>query len=147
MKLSVSLRFTRSQTFDRTPWVGDQLSQGLYLYTNTEKRTYIHKHQIFMPWVGFEPTIPASEQPKTVHVLDRQATVIGTQIWYGWDSCFSLAGGKDIRVQCWIHVSRNGYINGDHASLMAPEAGNEKCHRLHKGEDYSHSANNRMFAC
>jgi hypothetical protein len=42
-------------------------SQGLYLYTNTEKRTYTHKHQTSMPWVGFEPTIPASERAKTVH--------------------------------------------------------------------------------
>jgi hypothetical protein len=27
--------------------------------------------------VGFEPTIPASEPAKTVHVLDRSATVTG----------------------------------------------------------------------
>jgi hypothetical protein len=27
--------------------------------------------------VGFEPTIPASEQAKTVHALDRAATVTG----------------------------------------------------------------------
>jgi hypothetical protein len=27
--------------------------------------------------VGFEPTIPAFERAKTVHVLDRAATVIG----------------------------------------------------------------------
>jgi hypothetical protein len=33
-------------------------SQGLYLYTNTEKRThtYIHKHQTSMLWVRFEPS-------------------------------------------------------------------------------------------
>jgi hypothetical protein len=30
-----------------------------------------------MPWVGFEPTIPAFEQAKTVHVLHLAATVIG----------------------------------------------------------------------
>jgi hypothetical protein len=24
-----------------------------------------------MPWVGFEPMVPASEQAKTVHALDR----------------------------------------------------------------------------
>jgi hypothetical protein len=29
-----------------------------------------------MPRVGFEPTIPVLEQEKTVHVLDRAATVI-----------------------------------------------------------------------
>jgi hypothetical protein len=30
-----------------------------------------------MPWVGFEATIPASEQAKTIHDLDRSATVTG----------------------------------------------------------------------
>jgi hypothetical protein len=29
-----------------------------------------------MPEVGFEPTITASERAKTVHALDRSATVI-----------------------------------------------------------------------
>jgi hypothetical protein len=31
-----------------------------------------------MPQVGLEPTIPAFERVKTVHALDRAATVIGT---------------------------------------------------------------------
>jgi hypothetical protein len=48
-------------------------SQGLYL--NTEK--HAHTHQISMPWVGFKPTIPASKRAKTVHALDRSATVTG----------------------------------------------------------------------
>jgi hypothetical protein len=39
-----------------------------------------HKIQISMPEVGFEPTIPAFERTKTVHVLDRTATVIGLKI-------------------------------------------------------------------
>jgi hypothetical protein len=30
-----------------------------------------------MPWVGFEPTIPASELAKVVHTLDGSATVTG----------------------------------------------------------------------
>jgi hypothetical protein len=29
-----------------------------------------------MPWVGFEPTIPAFELAKTVHASDRAAAVI-----------------------------------------------------------------------
>jgi hypothetical protein len=33
-----------------------------------------------MPRVGFEPTIPLFERAKTVHDLDRAATVIGN----GW---------------------------------------------------------------
>jgi hypothetical protein len=32
-----------------------------------------------MPWVGFEPTVPASERAKTVHVLDLSATVTGSK--------------------------------------------------------------------
>jgi hypothetical protein len=31
-----------------------------------------------MPWVRFEPTIPVFERTKTVHALERAATVIGT---------------------------------------------------------------------
>jgi hypothetical protein len=30
-----------------------------------------------MSWVGIEPMIPASEPAKTVHALDRSATVTG----------------------------------------------------------------------
>jgi hypothetical protein len=30
-----------------------------------------------MPYVGFEPTIPASQRVKAVHALDRSATVTG----------------------------------------------------------------------
>jgi hypothetical protein len=30
-----------------------------------------------MPYVGFEPTIPASEQAKTVHALDYSDIVTG----------------------------------------------------------------------
>jgi hypothetical protein len=33
--------------------------------------------------VGFEPTIPASERAKTVHALDRPATVIGFNALHG----------------------------------------------------------------
>jgi hypothetical protein len=33
--------------------------------------------QTSMPRVGFEPTIPVFERAKTVHALDRAATVIG----------------------------------------------------------------------
>jgi hypothetical protein len=33
-----------------------------------------------MPWMGFEPTIPASERAKAVHALDRAATVTGSNL-------------------------------------------------------------------
>jgi hypothetical protein len=54
-------------------------SQGRCLYTGQ------HKHnkwkQISMPQVGFEPMIPAFERAKTVHALDRAASVIVTGIF------------------------------------------------------------------
>jgi hypothetical protein len=56
-------------TVGRTPWTGISPSQNS---TNTEKRT-----QISMLQVGFVPTIPVFERAKTVHALDRAATVIG----------------------------------------------------------------------
>jgi hypothetical protein len=50
-------------------------SQGFYLDTGH------HKHrksaQTLIHWVGFEPTIPASERAKAVHGLDRAATMTG----------------------------------------------------------------------
>jgi hypothetical protein len=39
-----------------------------------------------MPWVGFEPTIPASERAKTVHALDRSKTVDFYS--FGFFGCF-----------------------------------------------------------
>jgi hypothetical protein len=53
-------------------------SQGLYLNTGQHKhRVNIYTHQTSIPWVGLEPTIPASQRTKTVHALDRSATVTG----------------------------------------------------------------------
>jgi hypothetical protein len=56
-------------------------SQGLYLNTGQHKhrktRARAHTHQTSMPELGFEPTITASELPRTVHALERSATVTG----------------------------------------------------------------------
>jgi hypothetical protein len=49
-------------------------SQGRYVTQTQNKRK-----QTSMPREGFEPTIPASERTKTVHALDRAATVIGNE--------------------------------------------------------------------
>jgi hypothetical protein len=37
----------------------------------------MYTHQTSIPETGFEPTITASEGEKTVHALDRSATVTG----------------------------------------------------------------------
>jgi hypothetical protein len=53
-------------------------SQGRDLHTGQHKhRINACTHQTSMPWVGFEPTFQASERAKTVHALDRAATVTG----------------------------------------------------------------------
>jgi hypothetical protein len=53
-------------------------SQGLYLNTGQHKhRINTYTHQTFIPWMGFEPTIPAFKRAKTVQALDRSATVTG----------------------------------------------------------------------
>jgi hypothetical protein len=40
-----------------------------------------------MPWVGSEPTIPASQREKTVHASDGAATVIGTAVNMAAEFC------------------------------------------------------------
>jgi hypothetical protein len=51
-------------------------SQGLYLNTGQhEHRINTYTYQRSIPCVGFKPTIPAFERMKTVHALDRAATV------------------------------------------------------------------------
>jgi hypothetical protein len=55
-------------------------SQGRYLHTEQ------HKHRIntqtSMPRVGFEPVILVFKRAKTVHALDRAATVLGKEHFY-----------------------------------------------------------------
>jgi hypothetical protein len=51
-------------------------SPGLYLNTGQHKhRINTYTYLTSMPFVGFELTIPSSERAKTVHALDRSATV------------------------------------------------------------------------
>jgi hypothetical protein len=74
--------------------------QGLYLYTNTEKHIHIYKHQTSIPLRGFEPTIPTSERPKTVHALDRLAIVTDLI------TCTSTK-----KIRCWRkYLSKNLYF-------------------------------------
>jgi hypothetical protein len=61
-------------TVGRTPWAEDQ---PIIKPLPTHKTTQTQKRQISMPRIGFEPTIPAFGRVKTVHALDRRATVIG----------------------------------------------------------------------
>jgi hypothetical protein len=52
--------------------MGGSTSRKASTYTHTSKQT-----QIFMPRVGFEPSILVFEQAKVHHALDSVANVIG----------------------------------------------------------------------
>jgi hypothetical protein len=64
----------------RTPWKGDLLVARPI--PKHRINAYTHTHQTSMLCVGFKPTIPASERAKTVHTLDRSATVTGRFAFY-----------------------------------------------------------------
>jgi hypothetical protein len=56
--------------------MGDQpIARPLPIQGTTQ--TQNKRTQTTTPRVGFEPTIPVFEMAKTVHALDRAATVIG----------------------------------------------------------------------
>jgi hypothetical protein len=57
--------------------MGDQ-SVARPLPAHMTTQTQNNRTKTSMPQVGFEPTIPVFERAKTVHVLDRAATVIGS---------------------------------------------------------------------
>jgi hypothetical protein len=60
----------------RTPWPSDQpVARSLPVHRTT--KTQNKRPHTSMPWVGFEPTIPAFEGAKTVHALDRATTMTG----------------------------------------------------------------------
>jgi hypothetical protein len=91
MKLSVSLRFSR------TPWAGDQLV-ARPLPVHKHRKMHTHIHYTSMPWVGFEPTIPASELAKTVHASERSATVTGCLLHINLHKC--------IKIELYSSISR-----------------------------------------
>jgi hypothetical protein len=63
-------------TVSRTPWTGDQPSQGCCLHI--EQRKQNKSTRTAMLRVGFEPTILVFERAQRFHALDRESTVIGS---------------------------------------------------------------------
>jgi hypothetical protein len=94
-------------TVGRTPWTGDQpVARPLPAHRTAQiqnKRT-----QKSMPQVGFEPTIPVFERAKTVHALDRAATVIGCRKYSQW----IYRGSKK------IHLKTDKYFQHDNCLLI-----------------------------
>jgi hypothetical protein len=63
-------------TVGRTPWTGDQpVARPLPAHRTVQ--TQNKRTQTSIPQVVFGPTIPVFERAKTVHAVDRAATVIG----------------------------------------------------------------------
>jgi hypothetical protein len=61
-----------------------------------------------MPWVGFQPTIPALGLAKTFHALDYATTVIGSQKW----KCNIIV--KNANVEC----SETGIVRDVDVSIL-----------------------------
>jgi hypothetical protein len=66
-------------TVGRTLWKADKPVTTPQL-THRATQTQNKRIQTCMPWMGFEPTIPALERAKTVHALYCAATVIGSNV-------------------------------------------------------------------
>jgi hypothetical protein len=64
---------------DRLSLDGGSARRKAPTYTQSNINTE-QTHTNDQTWLRFEPTIPALERAKTVHVLDRAATVIGSNL-------------------------------------------------------------------
>jgi hypothetical protein len=85
-------------TVCRIPWTGDQpVAKQLPTHRTTQTQ---NKHkQTSILRVGFEPMIPVFERVKTVHALDRSATVIGTRLCHQIENRWcSLNSHTNIRM-------------------------------------------------
>jgi hypothetical protein len=107
----------------RTPWTEISPSQGRYLHIEQHKQ---NKHtQTFMPRVGFEPTIPAFKRAKTVHALNRGATVIG----HPYTSFYKHISSKQMNVRSM--VTRTRQIGVQRVLINSPDKDIDVkcCHR------------------
>jgi hypothetical protein len=68
-------QFLNLYTVGKTPWTGDQPVARL-LPTRRTTQTQNKRAQTSMPRVGFEPTIPVFERPKSVHQIILIITII-----------------------------------------------------------------------
>jgi hypothetical protein len=73
--------FVIPYTVITTPLMVDQ-PVARPLPTHRTAQTHIKHMQTSIPRLEFEPRIPVFERAKTVHALDRAATVIGNIVLY-----------------------------------------------------------------
>jgi hypothetical protein len=98
-------QFLNLYTVGRTPGTGDQpVARPLPTHRTTQTQNKCKKTS--MHGVGFEPMIPVFEWAKTVHALDRAATVIGTTSFY-----FPLNGTVAMLVMLTIRSQGRNHEN------------------------------------
>jgi hypothetical protein len=90
-------------TIGRTPWTSDwAVARPVPKYRTTQ--TQNKRTQTSMPRVEFEPTIPVFERAKTVHALDRAATVIGCFACYLSIPIIPYSYGVEVFILFWIYT-------------------------------------------
>jgi hypothetical protein len=104
-------------------------SRGRYRHTGQHKHNInAYAYQTSMPWVGFEPTIPASERAKTGHALDRAATVTGEgecrPVWF----VAGTPGGE-------VRLGRARRRWKDNIKIYLREIGLGSMHWIHLAQD------------
>jgi hypothetical protein len=67
---------------------------NLHRTTQTQNK----RRQTSMPLVGFELTIPVFERAKTIHALNRAATVIGMLIYQYFESMSEKFSVDEIHI-------------------------------------------------
>jgi hypothetical protein len=73
-----------------------------------------------MPRMGFEPATPAFEREKTIHVLDRAATVIGSVIHPERSRRLSLLTQRYIYMDDFMKLSLYTWAWGATSHLPRP---------------------------
>jgi hypothetical protein len=104
LDLSRFFSFLILYTVGRTPWTGDQ-PVARPLPTHRTTQTQNKRTKTSMPQVGLEPTTPVFERSKTVHALDRAATMTGP----GRFTLGEIALGTNCiegRVYPWVRQDR-----------------------------------------
>jgi hypothetical protein len=87
-------------------------SQGRYLHRTTQ--TWNKRTQTSMPRMGFELTIPVFKRAKTVHALDRAATVIGIATYrIGTNSALYSISILLCPLLAMVHKQISGWILED----------------------------------
>jgi hypothetical protein len=109
LNLGHFFNFVILYTVGRTPWTGDQ-PVARCLPTQRTTQTQNKRTHTSIPWVGFEPTIPAFERAKTVHALDSAAGHCGT---VDKTKCSETSPFRTVLGRWWFGLGDNQSCRND----------------------------------